>query len=100
MRELGDARTLRVDLLRFLGFYFGLERRCRGRFFDACNRPPPRGPGSGWRALLAQRPIAADLFRWAIHACTYTVSAIQDRAWAQRFSRGAAENILRSIEGK
>jgi Protein of unknown function DUF262 len=97
MRELRYPRTLRVDFPRFFRLHFCFEsRRLRG-FFDTRDRSPPCGPSSRRRALLAQWTVAAGFFRRAIHTGTYTVPAIQHCALAQRFSRGAAENILRRV---
>src|SRR6266446_5221480 len=100
MRELGDLRTSRVDLASFFRLHFGLEGGCRGRLLDTRDRAPPGGPRSRRCALFAQNTGAAGFFRRAVHPGTHTVPAIQHRAMAQRFSRRAAENILRGIVWK
>src|SRR5947208_5385562 len=100
MRELRDPRALRVNLLGCCRFHLGLEGGCLRWFFATRDGAPPGGPRSRRRALLAQSAVAAGFFRRAMHTGTYTVPAIQHRALAQRFSRRAAENILRRIVEK
>lgn len=93
-------RALRVNSPRCFRFHFCFEGRRLRWLFDTRDRASPGGPRSRRRALLAQRTGAASLLRRAIHVRAYAVSAIQHRAMAQRFSRRAAENILRRIVGK
>lgn len=87
MRELGNLRTLCVDLLRLFGRHLGFE--CCGcrRLLHARNRTPPRRLRVGGSTLAAERALLTSRLSGVVQMCINAIAATQSRATSEQLSR-------------